>query len=171
MFDALRGHQRIAISLFQRPLVPHCNSTRCNFQSSKNLFQHLGHADVVEDRGIPCLRGSWQSFLAKVESGDQEFIGRYCNQFDCITCWDTIEHYCKGKDVWNVKVIKKTYRDLFKFAHSLLNKNSECGSFWSSTLHQSRRLETNPLKWRFWLEWGNCYIMNTMYNGEFILSA
>jgi len=127
----------------------------------------MGHADVVEDRGIPCLRGSWQSFLAKVEAGDKEFIGRYCNQFDCVTCWDTIEHYVKGKDVWNVKVIKKTYRDLFKLAHSLLDKNSECGSFWSSTLHQSRRLETNPLKYRFWLEWGNCYIMNCMYNGMY----
>jgi len=124
-----------------------------------------GHADVVEDRGIPCLRGSWQSFLKKIEDGDQAFISLYCNQFDCVTCWDTIEHYVKGKDVWNVKVIMETYRNLFKLAHSLLNKNSECGTFWSSTLHQSRRLCSNPLSSKFWLEWGNCYIMNCTYNG------
>jgi len=124
-----------------------------------------GQADVVEDRGVPCLRGSWQSFLKKVETGDREFIALYGGKFDCVTCWDTIEHYVKGRDVYYAKVQRETYRNLFKLAHFLLNKKSPCGMFWSSTLHQSRWLCQNPLKWQFWLEWGNVYLMNITYNG------
>merc|ERR1719399_2254111 len=126
-----------------------------------------GHADVVEDRGIPCLNGTWQFFLKKAEKGDREFISLYGGKFDCVTAWDTAEHYFKGQEIYNAKAQTIAYRKLFKFASFLVNKKSSSGMFWISCLHQSRWLNQKPWTWTFYKEWFNCYLLNVHWDGAY----
>lgn len=133
-----------------------------------------GQADVVEKRGIKCLRGRWQDFHAS-----KDFEATYGGQFDAVSAWDTIEHYLKGKDCFNVPLITKTYRNLFQLVHKCMDPKTKCGSFWTSTLHRNRhgyRFTLNSKRFKkgcgviahnqeAFKEWLNTYLMTVTYEG------
>lgn len=133
-----------------------------------------GQADVVEKRGIKCLYGRWQDFYAR-----EEFASTFGGQFDAVSAWDTIEHYIKGKDCFNVPKITRTYRSLFKLANMCLDPKSKCGAFWTSTLHRNRfgyRFTCNSKRFKkgcgviahnqeAFKEWLNAYLMTITYEG------
>ena len=110
------------------------------------------HVVVVKKRGMECIHSDWQTLYA-----DRERFGKLAGQFDCVTFWDTIEHYCKASEITvlgglnrqagtplgceagtpNEQVRAHTYGSLFKMAGELLDPSSPCGTVWSSTLHQN----------------------------------
>lgn len=131
-----------------------------------------GQADVVEKRGIKCLRGRWQDFHKS-----EEFKANFGGQFDAVSAWDTIEHYIKGKDTFNVPLVTETYRSLFQFAHKCIDPKTKAGVFWTSTLHRARhgkRFFKVPEGWSSFAwnreafkEWLNTYLMTITYSGAY----
>jgi len=109
------------------------------------------HAEVVEGRGIKCLHTDWQSLFR-----DEARFAPLRNQFDCVTFYDTIEHYRKVSETcimrgslgqWinrklGFEAIKLSgditgveYKELFAFAEAMIDPKSSCRAIWSSTLH------------------------------------
>ena len=110
------------------------------------------HCEVVRQRGMDCLHTDWQSLFA-----DKERFAKLAGRFDCVTFWDTIEHYCKASEITvlggagrksgkplgcedstpNGRVRTRVYGSLFRMVRELLDPRSACGTCWASTLHQT----------------------------------
>uniref|UniRef100_A0A7S0IY72 Methyltransferase domain-containing protein n=1 Tax=Calcidiscus leptoporus TaxID=127549 RepID=A0A7S0IY72_9EUKA len=135
------------------------------------------HVLVVRKRGMKCIHSDWQTLFA-----DKARFAELAGQFDCVTFWDTIEHYCKaseitvlgglgrpgGTEVGTEKGTRNeqkridTYGNLFKMAGELLDPNSSCGKMWSSTLHQTHSWKEEGL-YGFW----QIYAMISYYDGVY----
>ena len=101
-------------------------------------------ADVVNMRGIKCINISWQNLHKILKNNTSHEYKKFIGYFDCVTCWDTIEHYMEGSDIYNFEK-RKVYTNLFELAHILLDKKSNIGTVWSSTLHIWSDLSRNIL--------------------------
>ena len=138
------------------------------------------HVRVVRERGMKCIHSDWQSLYA-----DKERFGELAGQFDCVTFWDTIEHYCKASEITvlggmngtgkalgdeegtrNEAYRVQVYGTLFKMAGELLDPASKCGKMWSSTLHQTHSWKAEGL-YGFW----QIYVMISYYDGIYPYGA
>lgn len=136
------------------------------------------HVQVVRKRGMECVHSDWQTFYA-----DKKEFNKLAGQFDCVTFWDTIEHYCKaseitvlgnlrqrkpGEDIGseegssNEKKRLATYGTMFKMAGDLLDPKSKCGTVWSSTLHQTHSWKEEGF-YGFW----QIYAIISYYDGVY----
>jgi SAM-dependent methyltransferase len=138
------------------------------------------HCEIVRKRGVECINANWKDLL-----NDSDFLSKHKHQFDCVTYWDTIEHYVKQKgmyyekrgdsflkyDLFNTnrhstKMFKRSdtpatvYTNIFELAKLLINPNSSCKTVWSSTLHQNRRVKG-------FYEVFQCFIIDKNYNGAY----
>eukprot|EP00457_Paulinella_chromatophora_P007758 gb/GEZN01007783.1/.p1 GENE.gb/GEZN01007783.1/~~gb/GEZN01007783.1/.p1 ORF type:complete len:433 (-),score=50.52 gb/GEZN01007783.1/:156-1454(-) len=137
-------------------------------------------AQIVRDRGIDCIHSDWQT-LFRDKVAMQKLEGRY----DAVTFYDTIEHYRKADETCVLrgvfgKWLNKTfgchitlhgehtgreYKELFAFAHTLLNPASPVAKMFSSCLHQTVGWREFS-KHRSWLvfEW---ICMYSIYSGVY----
>jgi len=135
------------------------------------------HVLVVRKRGMECIHSDWQALYA-----DKARFGKLVGKFDCVTFWDTIEHYCKASEITvlgglgrkagaplgdesgtaNEQKRINTYGTLFKMAGEMLDPKSPCGKMWASTLHQTHSWKEEGL-------YGFCqiYAMISYYDGVY----
>lgn len=131
----------------------------------------LSHVKTVRSRGMKCIHSEWQQLYK-----NKEEFAKLAGQFDAVTFWDTVEHYCKASEItvvngWvrdflgkkdgrNEEIARAVYGSMFRMARELLDPNSNCGQVWISCLHQTHRWEDET-------PYGisQCYMMTSYYDG------
>lgn len=145
-------------------------------QTAKNcrvvgINMTLSHVLACRSRGLECHHSDWQGLY----HNKTEFA-KLAGQFDAVTFWDTVEHYCKPSEitVWNgwirdargmkdgrnEVIAQEVYGSMFCMARELLDPSSPCGRVWISCLHQMHRWEDESLYGKT-----QCYMMTSYYDG------
>lgn len=132
------------------------------------------HVLVVRQRGMECVHSDWQSLHA-----NKAEFAKLAGNFDAVTFWDTIEHYCKAQELPAVMGNKReppdypetpeqeairaaVYGDMFKMARGLIDPASPCGKVWTSCLHQ-----THCWRKESWYGLWQIYVILSYYDGVY----
>lgn len=88
-------------------------------------------AEQARKRGLTIFTTDWKHI-----KNNDELKKLLYEQFDCVSFWDTVEHYVPfGFGIWNRKGRREIYQDMFTLAKNLIDKKSTKQAVWISCLH------------------------------------
>lgn len=117
-------------------------------------------AAICRSRGLDVIVGDW-----KVLARDEAEMTRLEGRFDCVTFWDTVEHYVPMQHRAADDKRDEIYTDMFRFAARLQKPDSPAGRVFISCLHMRQTLAETRSARDLLRKVGFAYLLDKFHSG------